>query len=497
MKNVCRFCGETLQAEHYLDNGKPHTRFTCHKCQLQFSLPIVGLQSAKTFEGLARCPFCNASLSKDKLKTTLACNKCNVKLSSKDSSYGKGEVGTASVSGDENFKAEIQMNDSGNESDVVEAVSDNRRVIRTVSDESKVIRVVSDKNRVVRAVSDKSRAALKGFALKSTRAPTNPQIFDENLRDCATSNKIEIAASDQITLKSFALKSTRPPRNPQLFDENLEEQAIKERESNGMIGDPFCGTTEDGRDLLKLVKCAKKSKTLKQMLQTFFDRISAEIVNDVNLPSRSLNQEQMDIIDNATIVHTEENIEMVEPVLLPLKQQQVIYKSWIKNPLEEESGKHSDITSRLDQKITHKLPNKYKNSNLKKITKLKQRVVKSKKSNLLVPKIVQQNFEEGALKSNFEKIMELGDKSSFHKCAVCDKSFTKIGNLNVHMIIHTEEKPYKCPHCDRGFSHQSTLKSHILLHTGERPYSCSRCMYSCRQAGTLNKHTIKKHVNNW
>lgn len=473
MKNVCRFCGETLQAEHYLDNGKPHTRFTCDKCQLQFSLPIVGLQSAKTFEGLASCPFCNASLSKDKLKTTLACNKCNVKLSSKDLTDGKGEVGTASVSGDENFKAvsgkrwpftdlanvkEIHVNYSGDESDVVEAVS--------------------DKNRVIGVVNDKSKAALRGFALKSTRVPTNPQTFDENLLGCAISNGPDTKSSDQVIIKSFALKSTRPPKNPQLFDENLEEQALKERESDSLVW----GTTENGRELLKLVKCAKKSKTPQQMLQTFLDRISSEIVDDVNIPS-------------------EKNIEMVEHVPLLLKQHQVTSKSGNKGPLGEESGKNSDITSKPNSKMMHKHLSKYKRRNLKKITKLKQKILKSKIPNLSKPQIVQTNFNKGDFKSSFEKKKEpglmAGDKSSFHKCAVCDKSFAKIGNLNVHMIIHSEEKPHQCQHCDQGFSHQSTLKSHILIHTGEKPYSCSRCTYSCRQAGTLNNHTIKKHVNNW
>ena len=157
MKNVCRFCGDTLQAEHYLDNGKPHTQFTCDKCQLRFLLPIVGLQSAKTFKGLASCPFCNANLSKEKLKTTLACNKCNIKLLSKDLSDGKGEVVEESYSGDENDHHKAVMSDQ-----------------RWSSTDLANVKAVNDDSRVIRAVSDKSKAALRGFALKSTRAPTNP-----------------------------------------------------------------------------------------------------------------------------------------------------------------------------------------------------------------------------------------------------------------------------------------------------------------------------------
>ena len=184
------------------------------------------------------------------------------------------------------------------------------------------------------------------------------------------------------------------------------------------------GTTENGRDLLRLVKCATKSKTPQQMLQTFLDRISSEIVDDVNIPS-------------------EENIEMVEHVPLLLKQHQVTSKSGNKGPLREESDKYFDITSKPNSKMMHKYPSKYKRRNLKKITKLKQKLLKSKIPNLSKPQIVQTNFKKGDLKSSFEKKREPGDKSSFHKCAVCDKSFAKIGNLNVHMIIHSEEKPYQ------------------------------------------------------
>ena len=169
---------------------------------------------------------------------------------------------------------------------------------------------------------------------------------------------------------------------------------------------------------------------------------------------------------------------MMEHTTLPLNLHQE----------KEESGKY--ITGKQDQKRTHKLRRKYKRSTLKKITKLKQR-----KSNILMLQMVKSKFEKRDSKSSFENEKEAGDKSSFHKCAVCDKSFSKVGNLNVHVLIHTEEKPYECPYCDRGFSHQSTLKSHILIHTGEKPYSCGRCMYSCRQAGMLNRHTRKKHCS--
>ena len=137
MKNVCCFCGNSLQTGRNFDNGKPRN---CDKCEVQFLLPIVSFQSTKNFEGLARCPFCNASLSKDKAKTTLTCNKCNIKLSPKDLVNGKVAQVSDSDEGTGDFKAVndkrlsttnvkekvSQVNDSG-KSDDSEAMSDKLR----------------------------------------------------------------------------------------------------------------------------------------------------------------------------------------------------------------------------------------------------------------------------------------------------------------------------------------------------------------------------------
>ena len=174
MKNVCCFCGKTLQADVNLDNGKTQN---CDKCEVQFLLPVVSFQPTKNFEGLASCPFCNAGLSKDKGKTTLTCNKCNIKLSPKDLVNGRGEV--------------VLVSDSDEGPGDFKTVNDKR--LSTTNVKEKVIQVndygksddfevMSDELRVMRAASDKSRVGLRVFALKSTRAPTNPQTFDENMQ---------------------------------------------------------------------------------------------------------------------------------------------------------------------------------------------------------------------------------------------------------------------------------------------------------------------------
>lgn len=46
-------------------------------------------------------------------------------------------------------------------------------------------------------------------------------------------------------------------------------------------------------------------------------------------------------------------------------------------------------------------------------------------------------------------------------CPVCRRGFSRAGNLNTHMRLHTGERPYKCQHCDRCFNQNMQLKLHV------------------------------------
>ena len=43
-------------------------------------------------------------------------------------------------------------------------------------------------------------------------------------------------------------------------------------------------------------------------------------------------------------------------------------------------------------------------------------------------------------------------------------------NLEVHMKMHNEEKPYQCIQCDKPFSKQVNLNIYLRIHTGENIY---------------------------
>ncbi len=55
-------------------------------------------------------------------------------------------------------------------------------------------------------------------------------------------------------------------------------------------------------------------------------------------------------------------------------------------------------------------------------------------------------------------------------CTQCEKSFTCKHHLDVHLRVHTEEKPYTC---GKSFTQKGSLTAHMRVHTGEKLFICN------------------------
>uniref|UniRef100_A0A3Q3T2U0 Zgc:66448 n=2 Tax=Mastacembelus armatus TaxID=205130 RepID=A0A3Q3T2U0_9TELE len=62
-----------------------------------------------------------------------------------------------------------------------------------------------------------------------------------------------------------------------------------------------------------------------------------------------------------------------------------------------------------------------------------------------------------------------------YKCSECGKSFRHRSVLELHMRIHSKDKPYQCKVCGKGFRFSSYLQQHLIIHTGKKPYKCPDC----------------------
>ncbi|XP_053743288.1 oocyte zinc finger protein XlCOF8.4 [Synchiropus splendidus] len=61
------------------------------------------------------------------------------------------------------------------------------------------------------------------------------------------------------------------------------------------------------------------------------------------------------------------------------------------------------------------------------------------------------------------------------KCPECEKSFRHRSVLELHMRIHSKDKPYQCKVCGKAFRFGSYLQQHLIIHTGKKPYKCPDC----------------------
>ncbi|XP_067666884.1 zinc finger protein 208-like [Haliotis asinina] len=91
---------------------------------------------------------------------------------------------------------------------------------------------------------------------------------------------------------------------------------------------------------------------------------------------------------------------------------------------------------------------------------------------------------------------KLPSDSSAFTCPSCDKSFSSVSELEIHLEQHTniiEPIKYTCRYCARTFWRKYNLTIHMKTHTGERAYCCNFCPKRFITSSRLKFHMKSKH----
>lgn len=84
------------------------------------------------------------------------------------------------------------------------------------------------------------------------------------------------------------------------------------------------------------------------------------------------------------------------------------------------------------------------------------------------------------------------------QCTICKALFSQSWNCVSHMQSHIRVKPsLMCPSCGKLCSKKSELNIHVRIHTGEKPFVCKECKASFVRRGHLKEHMRRHTGQKW
>ena len=83
-----------------------------------------------------------------------------------------------------------------------------------------------------------------------------------------------------------------------------------------------------------------------------------------------------------------------------------------------------------------------------------------------------------------------------YPCHLCGRLFKSVSNRNLHVReVHANTRAYRCDICSFSTQHKRALDMHMRLHSDEKPYHCPFCLYRAKRSFEITKHAQAMHDN--